>query len=797
MSTNNPMSNIPPLGPPTGMMPGGAASKFKPIDPVRVLRANWLWIALSVIIGAVIGTGLWFGMNKMFPKYTSEAQFKVNANNIDPTGRSTGPVRMAELEPIIITEVQTIIGEPILRKILNEPSVQGTEWFRQFKDDFDLAYEDLSDNVIKANHLRDTQLFEVRASTLAENDAQIILTSLRDEYLRQKAALVQGDSARDMEAARRRLNAGNEEITSIKGEIKRFLTNTPLETLEERTSRAAQEVQRLVYEKNEHEKNYRSIEATYAQLVDRQKENDFEPSDEERAQIEDRPEIMGLDQRLIDLRVSRATQLRKYGPEHDIIKNIDEQTLATERERRDEYDKIARTIFFAKLEQAAIGMEILKANVSDATTQLDQWTVQRQDTVRLLDEYETLKRELEAAEKERDLAAQTIADLLQTDYMESRVVVEQAYAPQKAKQSFPPEPVIAVPAITAAFTFLVTGLIFLRELMDQRVRSAADVKMVSDASLIGLIPDANEDRASARSINRVVEQRPGGLLAESFRQVRTAVLSKMDRRGYKTLMFVSAKPGAGVTSIVQNLGASCALSGRRVLVIDANFRRPALAAMMGLSPGAGLADLLCGDADLDKALSLTQTSQTPGLSVLPAGNAEKAAVELFENPRFRELLARLESEFDLLIIDASPALLTSDAQLLSRHVDAMVLVSRARTDTRGMLQRLYRELDGQRADILGIVLNGVQSSAGGYLKRNFREFHAYSGTDRREAPRTRTAAPAATAVAAAAATAPAANRNGDTVRIDPPIDEMPIGSDQDDDDDPFDGFDLDDQDDDK
>jgi hypothetical protein len=68
----------------------------------------------------------------------------------------------------------------------------------------------------------------------------------------------------------------------------------------------------------------------------------------------------------------------------------------------------------------------------------------------------------------------------------------------------------------------------------------------------------------------------------------------------------------------------------------------------------------------------------------------------------------------------------------------MVLVCKAQSDTRGMLQRLYREMDGQRADILGVLLNGVEASVGGYLKRNFREFHEYSGPERRTADRTRT-----------------------------------------------------------
>ena len=83
------MSNIPPLGPPTGMMPGGGSSKFKPIDPVRVMRANWLWIAVALIVGLMIGGGTWYALNKYAAKYTSDARFNVQAtgdvfNNAGP-----------------------------------------------------------------------------------------------------------------------------------------------------------------------------------------------------------------------------------------------------------------------------------------------------------------------------------------------------------------------------------------------------------------------------------------------------------------------------------------------------------------------------------------------------------------------------------------------------------------------------------------------------------------------------------------------------------------------------------------
>lgn len=741
MSTNPPMSNIPPLGPPTGMMPGGGPSKFKPIDPVRVLRANWLWIVIALIVGLMIGGGVWFALNKYAAKYTSEAQFNVKANRIDMNnvgGSSSSPVNMNELEPLILREIQKIRSQPTLRQILNKPVVQETEWFKQFNNNMDDAYRALDEDVINAGHIRETPLFVVRAVTKYNADSQTILRALNEEYKRIKLLEMTQESATALRAAQSRRDSAEQRSANMTVQIKRFLENNPLPTINEGSSEATMRVRALVVEQERLNQALNSLQANYDQLLQRQAAGNFDPSDEERAFIEAGREILEIDTQLLQLRVQRESLLDKFKPQHPAVRSIDQQILALDRERALEFDNQARIQFNAKLEQAANGVELLSSESQKTNASLAEWTSRRQDYFRLIQEYETLQRAQEQAENDRDEATRTIETLQQIDDTKARVVVEESVPPQRAEQSFPPKPYVMAPGIGLLFVGLVTGLIFLRELVDQRVRSAQDVKMIPDASLIGMIPSVSQDRES-KSIERVVENKPSSLLAEAFRQARTAVLSKIDRRGYKTLMLVSAKPGAGVTTSAQNLAASCARSGRRVLLIDANFRRPAMAKLMGMPDRPGLAELLTGQANMDDVVSMSGQSDVENLYLLPAGDTASAAVELFESPRFRELLAKLEAEFDLLIIDAPPALLTSDAQLLSRHVDAMLLVSRAQQDTRGMLQRTYNELDGQRADILGVLLNGVEASVGGYMKRNFREFHEYGGPDRRGKERTKVA----------------------------------------------------------
>ncbi len=105
--------------------------------------------------------------------------------------------------------------------------------------------------------------------------------------------------------------------------------------------------------------------------------------------------------------------------------------------------------------------------------------------------------------------------------------------------------------------------------------------------------------------------------------------------------------------------------------------------------------------------------------------------EIFEGPAFRQLLHELETQFDLIVFDAPPALLTSDAQILAKHIHAIALVLRAGRDQRGMIERMIRGLDSQHADILGVILNGVRSASGGYFRKSYQDFYRYrNGTER-------------------------------------------------------------------
>ncbi len=726
MSANNPLSNIPQLGTGTGMMPAGGSGRFQQIDPLRVIRSHLLLLIAAGVVGVVIGAGSWFALDRYASKYTSDAALGVTLPMINENVVSKQDESIKILEPRILTEVNVIKSQETLDLLLRQPEVRETDWYAQFNDKMDQARLDLEEETLGVGHIRNTTLIRISASTRNPTDAQTLVRNLYTVYLRQVESRAASQYNTDRIAFQQKLESVQSQIRTVEAGMRRHLIEHPRSSGDDRTSVLVQELLYINSKKSEIAELLSAAQASYQQLKQRVDAGEFEPSDEEVQYIESTVAIQQIDAQLRQLRVSRQTQLDKgLGESHPLVQQIDSQILHTSDERNVEFDRQARRLFAAKVELGAQAIAVYEEQVRTFEPRINELQSQLEDMQRAMTEFETMQRELEYLELQREEARVQLTALDTIINREGSVTVKLRNPATTAEKSFPPKWYIMIPGVTILFFGIVMGLVFLRELLDQRIKAAADIKSLPDAALLGIIPDAGEDPSGKAPAERVVERQPTGLLAESYRQVRSAVLSKMDRRGYKTLAVAAAKPKAGTSSIVQNLGASMARSGRRVLIIDANFRRPSQAALNNAQDGEGLVELLGGEVGLDQAEGCIHQIEGMSLSVLPAGDVSNAAPELLETSVFRDLLARLEAGYDIILIDTPPSLLTSEAQLMCKYVDAMLLVARARTDTRGMMQRMIGQLDGQRADILGIVLNGVQASAGGYLRQNFQEFHRY------------------------------------------------------------------------
>lgn len=242
------------------------------------------------------------------------------------------------------------------------------------------------------------------------------------------------------------------------------------------------------------------------------------------------------------------------------------------------------------------------------------------------------------------------------------------------------------------------GIAVLREVLDTRVRSDADVARVTDTSVIGIIPDDPE----APQHPLIVQSSPHSQRSEAFRRLRTNLqfLDIADRP--QSIVITSSLPGEGKSTTSINVAITLADAGTRVALIDADLRRPSVAKYMGLEGKVGLTTVLIGRASVEDVI---QPWGNGYLHVLPAGQVPPNPSELLGSLAMANLLDKLTSQYDVVIIDTAPLLPVTDAAILSKLTGGALLVVGADKLHRNQLAESVGALETVGARILGIVVN--------------------------------------------------------------------------------------------
>jgi len=265
--------------------------------------------------------------------------------------------------------------------------------------------------------------------------------------------------------------------------------------------------------------------------------------------------------------------------------------------------------------------------------------------------------------------------------------------------SAPVSPRVLLNVVLGGLVGLVLGIAVavLRETLDNRIRNERDVELITPAPIIGGI--AFDPKAEQRPL--IVQADPRSPRAESFRTLRTN-LSFLDL-GERERSFVvtSSVEAEGKSTTAANLAISLADSGARVLLVDADLRRPKVAAYMGLEGAVGLTDVLIGRAEL---ADVVQPWGRAKLYVLPAGKVPPNPSELLGSTAMARLIAVFNREFDAVIFDAPPLLPVTDAAILSKSVGGAILVVAAGRTHKNQLRGAVTALENVDAPVSGIVL---------------------------------------------------------------------------------------------
>ena len=381
-------------------------------------------------------------------------------------------------------------------------------------------------------------------------------------------------------------------------------------------------------------------------------------------------------------------------------------------------------------------MNQLSSEAAQAQTDFDRF----QDELTKLEpqvvSYQSRLYELETMEKQ-ELLLREIADALRKalEQMQLSQNVEEISArPEYA--DVPPENNYYTPryGLNIGLGLLVglfvgIGAAYFAEYLNTTIRLPRDIEDTLGLHLLGFVPAMPGPVKGLASRGMLAHLDSRGGVAEAYRGIRTELLlSCPGTQACKTFMVTSTSPQEGKTTVACNLAITMAQAGNRVLLIDADLRRPMTHMIFGLENDHGLSNLL---SETGEARVYIKKTVVDNLHVLPGGPTPTNPAELLGARKMRTLVAEAAERYDIVILDSAPVLGVADANIVATMVDSVLLVIQASRIRRAFVMRARNQLSSVNARLAGAVLNNVRGSRGDYYyyHRYYAPAHAASETE--------------------------------------------------------------------
>jgi succinoglycan biosynthesis transport protein ExoP len=278
--------------------------------------------------------------------------------------------------------------------------------------------------------------------------------------------------------------------------------------------------------------------------------------------------------------------------------------------------------------------------------------------------------------------------------------------------------------VVDTFVMLVAGIIlaFVFESLDTGLRSVAEIESVSGLPSMALIPRARRSVSDETTLSTAMRNlgtlsSPKSQFSEAFRALRTSLLLSVAGGEPKVILLTSATPSEGKTTVSINLACVLAQRNVRVLIIDADLRRPTVHHRFGLNGKVGLTSVLTGAVSLEDAIQTV--AEIPQLDVLVSGPVPPFPTEMLGSETMHQLLERCKGMYTHIVMDSPPLLSVTDSVVLARDADAVVMIVRHGKSSKHAMRRARDLLLRSGAPVTGIVLNAVDL--------NSPEYYAYYG----------------------------------------------------------------------
>jgi succinoglycan biosynthesis transport protein ExoP len=709
-----------------GMAAAGAPAAFRMsgADIWRVIRAN-LW--LIIIMVAAMGTLGWFAnqyLANKYPRYTAVGLVQVQtAISFNPLLPNATQYNSIDLPIELKTQTQLLKQDSLISEVLRKSDkIRETEWFRETGGNVELARKDLHDN-FTVNSVPDTKLIAISMTYKIPKDTRTIVDEIVNEHLAQQRKLSQDKQLARSQILNNMRDTVGTRLKDIARELRETSIKLNIDGMGAPGRMSAKEIELADLVRRQLEVQQMAAQAK-AQL---DATNAMVQRGETPAKVEEfinrDQKIFTYTQRIDDLDMAIAAAQGSQGGESPRAAMFKKQRDLYQQKLEDAKAELKNNLTITLLGGLRDEAAQTQAALESISKRVDAVKEDLGALNNLMSAFMARKDEEKQLLKTEAEVDQQLEQIVQTQNQQDMSTVSWMTRPDiPGTMSFPK---LGLTMTVAIFLGLVLslGIAFLREAMDTTVRSPRDVARVGQLNLLGMVPDEQDDpQASGGRLPLVIFDSPNSMLSEQLRQVRTRLQMAASLDTTRTLMVTSPSPGDGKSTIAANLAAGLALNGRKILLVDANFRRPDLHKIFGIGNEVGFSDALASGDRFNEACHETQV---PNLSVMATGAKPANPTELLESQLLVDFIEQALKEFDHVIFDSGPLLFVSDSVALAPRVDGVITVVRARSNSRGLLTRMRDTLKQIKAEHVGVVLNAVRAQGGGYYGRNIKTYYAY------------------------------------------------------------------------
>jgi capsular exopolysaccharide synthesis family protein len=703
---------------------GGSSGNLTGRDLVRALRKRWLMIVVVVIVFtilAAVGTQLWL---MYAPLYRASAQLGINPPQ--SAFRSTPNILPPNATELLVrSHMQRVKAPDTLRRASESAEFMKTAYYkRDPKNVIQHLEEDINVSAIPTTNIIEIWFRGIGRDEAERTEMATIVNAVANAFLEESRESLGVQRNEDVARLENELRDRVRVRDRVRADIQ-DMRRRDVASLRERGSALEVQIQMLARELTQLKLERAQAQAQVDTLEQQGRDGTLTAAPEVVQMLEMDQQLRSLSYQRLQLKSGLANAERTLGPQHRQVQAMRSQLDSITAQIDDRERVVIQQALAFMVSQRQGQLASIMARLDEVRTNYDLLEQERRTLsvdLGMLDQL--LGQDTELSER---------IEVLDNRLTELRMLAEQnvhlqqlAVAPREPDQ---PRWSMTLPVGVMMGLLVGLGLAFLLEFMDTSVKTPTDVTRRIDLPLLGIIPHAEDIDEQIDDVRLAFKTHPNSVVSEAFRQIRTCLLFSGPASQRRSLLVTSPLPHDGRTTVALNLAATIARSGRRVLVVDTNFRQAMVRKLCPSCDEGGLSAALSGQADWREMVSELE----PNMFTMAAGPMPANPAELLGGPQMRQTLDEMMSEYDQVLLDGAPCLVVTDAPILSTLVDGVVLVVRAGENTYGIVQRARDTLLHVGAHVTGVTLNGVKVTAGGYLRENYETFYEYH-IDRKALP---------------------------------------------------------------